>query len=62
MRLVKGVWKKMPQLGIKPQTSHFPGKCANRYTTVTALSTLPYTVQVVLKCLSRNTWQLHRWY
>ena len=36
MRLVKGVWKKLPQLGIEPQTSHFLGECANRYTTVTA--------------------------
>ena len=39
MRLVKGVWKKLPQLGIEPQTSHFLGECANQ----TALSTLPYT-------------------
>ena len=29
MRLVEGVWKKrQSQLGIKPQTSHFPDKCA----------------------------------
>ena len=30
MRLVRGVWKKtLLQLGIEPQTSHFPGECAN---------------------------------
>ena len=36
----------MPQLapvGVEPQTSHFPGECASHYTTVTALSTLPYS-------------------
>ena len=32
------MWKKkLPQLGIEPPTSPFPGKCANHYTTVTAL-------------------------
>ena len=40
MRLVKEVWKKLPQLGIEPQTSRFPGECANCYTTVSTLSTL----------------------
>ena len=37
MRLVKGLWKKLPQLGIEPQTSQ---------------SSLMYTARVVLPCCS----------
>ena len=41
MRLVKGVWKKrQPQLGIKPQTSHFP----------TATEALQYHLHSIREC------------
>ena len=50
----ESVEKELSQLGVETQTSHFPGECANHYTTVTSLSTLPYTAQVVLRyfCLT----------